>query len=458
MQLAMATETTGRQETAPRTLVVGLGVSGLATARYLAARGVPLAVTDSRERPPGLEELRRELPDVALFAGAFDPQAFSAAERLVVSPGIALGTPIIQEAIARGAEVIGDVELFLREAKAPVIAITGSNGKSTVTTLLGEMALAAGIRAGVGGNLGKPVLELLEDAAELYILELSSFQLETTHSLKAQAAVILNLCEDHMDRYDSFADYVAAKRVVYHNAANAVINLDDELATAQADEVTNRIGFCLHAPHGDDYGICMHQGADWLCKGERLLMPASELLVAGGHNRANVLAALALGEAAGIPLEPMLQAARRFRGLVHRTQFVAEIDGVRWYNDSKGTNIGACIAALEGLHTHDGALTVLIAGGDCKGADFAELAEVLPRYVRTLVLIGRDAPKIARATAGVVETRMADDLRDAVRKCRVCAMPGDRVLLSPACASFDMFENYLDRGEQFMRAVRSLQS
>ena len=310
----MATETTNSQETAPRTLVVGLGVSGLATARYLAARGVPLAVTDSREQPPGLEELRRELADVALFTGGFDPQAFAAAERLVVGPGIAISTPIIQEAQARGVEVIGDVELFLREARAPIIAITGSNGKSTVTTLLGEMAAAAGIRAGVGGNLGKPVLELLDDEAELYILELSSFQLETTRSLRAQAAVILNLCEDHMDRYDSFADYVAAKHVVYHNAANAVINLDDELAMAQADEVTNRIGFGMHAPHGDDYGICMHEGTEWLCKGERLLLPVSEILIAGRHNQANVLAALALGEAAGIPLEPMLQAVRRFSG------------------------------------------------------------------------------------------------------------------------------------------------
>ncbi|MGD8236049.1 MAG: UDP-N-acetylmuramoyl-L-alanine--D-glutamate ligase [Chromatiales bacterium] len=458
MRQAMAIGTTTSQGTAPGTLVVGLGVSGLATARYLAANGVPLAVCDTRDQPPGLEELRRELPDVAVFTGGFDAEAFAAAERLVVSPGVPLRTPVIQEAIARGVEVIGDVELFLREAKAPVVAITGSNGKSTVTTLLGEMAMAAGIHAGVGGNLGKPVLELLDDEVELYILELSSFQLETTYSLSAQAAVILNLCEDHMDRYDSFESYVAAKRVIYRHAGCAIVNRDDALAGAQAEGVAKSIGFTMKAPQDDDYGICEKDGENWLCKGESFLMPVSGVLVAGRHNQANVLAALALGEAAGLPMEPMLQAVRSFHGLAHRTQFVAEIDGVRWYNDSKGTNIGACVAALEGLDTADGSLTVLIAGGDCKGADFSELAPALSAYVRTLVLIGRDAPGIARAVGGSVETVMANDLVDAVRQCRVHARPGDRVLLSPACASFDMFRSYLDRGEQFMQAVRSLQS
>ena len=454
----MAIDTTGSQEAAPRTLVVGLGVSGLATARYLAARGVPLAVSDSREQPPGLEELRRELPDVAVFSGGFDAQAFAMADRIVVSPGVALSTPLIQEAIARGAEVIGDVELFLREAKAPVVGITGSNGKSTVTTLLGQMAAAAGIRAGVGGNLGKPVLELLDEEVELYILELSSFQLETTQSLKARAAVILNLSMDHMDRYASYEEYIAAKRVVYEHAGCAIVNLDDELAAAQAGKVAQRIGFSLHTPQGSDYGICERNDVRWLCKGERLLMPVSEILVAGRHNQANVLAALALGEAAGIPEEPMLRAVRRFHGLAHRTQFVAEIDGVRWYNDSKGTNTGACIAALEGLDTADASRTVLIAGGDCKGADFSELVPALSKYVRTLVLIGRDAPQIARVAGDAVETVMASDLKDAVEQCRAHAREGDRVLLSPACASFDMFRNYLDRGDQFMDAVRSLQT
>ena len=454
----MAIETTTSQGTAPGTLVVGLGVSGLATARYLAARGVPLAVSDTRDQPPGLDELHRELPDVAVFTGGFDADAFAAAERLVVSPGVPLSTPIIQEAIARGAEVIGDVELFLREAKAPVVAITGSNGKSTVTTLLGEMAVAAGIRAGVGGNLGKPVLELLDDEVELYILELSSFQLETTHSLRARAAVILNLCEDHMDRYESYDAYVAAKRVIYRHAECAVVNRDDAVASAQAEGIARSIGYTMNAPQNDDYGICEKDGEEWLCKGQNLLMPVSAILVAGRHNQANVLAALALGEAAGLPMAPMLQAARRFHGLAHRTQFVAEIDGVRWYNDSKGTNVGACLAALEGLHRADSSLTVLIAGGDCKGADFSELVPALSKYVRTLVLIGRDAPGIARVTAGAVETVMADSLVDAVEQCRAHARPGDRVLLSPACASFDMFWNYIDRGEQFMQAVRSLQS
>jgi UDP-N-acetylmuramoylalanine--D-glutamate ligase len=270
--------------------------------------------------------------------------------------------------------------------------------------------------------------------------------------------VILNLCEDHMDRYESYASYVAAKRVIYQGAACAVVNRDDELASAQAEGVASSIGYSMHAPQDDDYGICERDGEEWLCRGQKLLMPVSGILVAGRHNQANVLAALALGEAAGLPMEPMLQAASRFRGLAHRTEFVAEIDGVRWYNDSKGTNIGACMAALEGLDRADSSLTVLIAGGDCKGADFSELVPALSKYVRTLVLIGRDAPGIARAAEGAVETVMADSLADAVEQCRARARPGDRVLLSPACASFDMFRNYMDRGEQFMQAVRSLQS
>ena len=261
-----------------------------------------------------------------------------------------------------------------------------------------------------------------------------------------------------MDRYDSYEDYIAAKRVVYRHAGCAIVNLDDALASVQAEGAGKRIGFTMNAPQGDDYGICRREGESWLCKGEHLLMPVSEILVAGRHNQANVLAALALGEAVGLPLEPMLNAVRSFHGLAHRTQFVAEIDGVRWYNDSKGTNLGACLAALEGLDTGDSGLTVLIAGGDCKGADFSELAPALAKHVRTLVLIGRDAPDIARATEGAVETVMADSLVDAVEQCRAHARPGDRVLLSPACASFDMFRNYLDRGEQFMDAVRRLGS
>ncbi|MEN8213018.1 MAG: UDP-N-acetylmuramoyl-L-alanine--D-glutamate ligase [Pseudomonadota bacterium] len=440
---------------APLTLVVGLGSTGLSCARFLAGRGVPLAVADSRDHPPGLQQLRDNYPDVELYSGAFDSAVFNTAERLVVSPGVSLKEPVIQQAIARGVEVIGDVELFLREVTAPVVAITGSNGKSTVTTLLGEMAKAAGIRVAVGGNLGTPVLDLLDEEIALYVLELSSFQLETIHSLRAKAAVILNLSADHMDRYNSYLEYVQAKAVIYRNAETAVVNLDDP-AAMQLAESEQRIGFCAHPPQAEQYGICEAEGEQWLCRGGQRLLQTAAIPAAGKHNQVNALAALALGEAVGLPMESMLQAISSFRGLAHRTWFVAEIDRVRWYNDSKGTNTGACIAALKGLDRGDESRSVLIAGGDCKGADFSALAAVLPGFVRALVLIGRDAPQIARAVDGAVPAVKADDMDEAVRLAAELARPGDRVLLSPACASFDMYDNYMQRGDAFMDAVRRL--
>ena len=440
---------------APMTLIVGLGSTGLSCVRFLAGRDIRLAVIDSRDHPPGLQQLRDEYPDVALFTGAFDADVFAAAERLVVSPGVSLKEPMIQQAISRGIEVIGDVELFLREVSVPVVAITGSNGKSTVTTLLGEMAKTAGVRAGVGGNLGIPVLDLLDEKNELYILELSSFQLETIRSLRARAAVILNLSADHLDRYDSYEEYVQAKAVIYHNAEIAIVNLDDP-AAMQLAENSRSISFCMRAPQPDQYGICDVDAVQWLCRGEQLLLQTAAIPSAGKHNQANALAALALGEAVGLPMNSMLRAIRDFRGLAHRTWFVAEINHVRWYNDSKGTNVGASIAALEGLDMADESRSILIAGGDCKGADFSPLADKLPAYVRALVLVGRDAPLIDKAVNGAVPGVNAVDMNDAVRLAADLARPGDRVLLSPACASFDMYENYMQRGEAFMEAVGRL--
>jgi UDP-N-acetylmuramoylalanine--D-glutamate ligase len=444
-----------QQMAAPMTLIVGLGSTGLSCVRFLAGRDVRLAVIDSREHPPGLQQLRDEYPDVALFTGAFDADVFAAAERLLVSPGVSLKEPLIQQAISRGIEVIGDVELFLREVSAPVVAITGSNGKSTVTTLLGEMAKVAGFRAGVGGNLGTPVLDLLDDANELYILELSSFQLETIRSLRAKAAVILNLSADHLDRYDSYEEYVQAKAVIYHHAEIAVVNVDDP-AAMQLAENARSISFSMRTPQADQYGICDVDAVQWLCRGGQLLLQTTAIPAAGKHNQANALAALALGEAVGLPMDAMLQAIRNFRGLAHRTWFVAEINHVRWYNDSKGTNVGASIAALEGLDKADESRSILIAGGDCKGADFSPLAAKLPAYVRALVLIGCDAPLIGKAVNGAVPGVNAVDMNDAVRLAADLARPGDRVLLSPACASFDMYDNYMRRGEAFMEAVGRL--
>jgi UDP-N-acetylmuramoylalanine--D-glutamate ligase len=436
-----------------KTLIVGLGKTGLSCARYLAARGIPAAVIDSRDQPPGLAALREELPDMALFLGGFEPEVFREADRLVVSPGVSLREPEIQEAQARGVEVLGDVELFAREADAPVVAITGSNGKSTVTTLVGEMAREAGLQVKVGGNLGEPALDLLGPETDLYVLELSSFQLETTSSLRPIAAAVLNVSADHMDRYRNVAEYAAAKERIYQGAVHRIFNRDDPLVMKMSHGEEGDLFFTLGKPPAGGFGLKQSAGVEWLCHDDQKLLPTAELSLAGRHNLANALAALAFGAVLNLPEIAMLAALRRFPGLPHRTQFVAEQKGVRWYNDSKGTNVGACIAALEGLAAGE-SRTVLIAGGDCKGADFSPLAPVVARTARAVILIGRDAPELEQALAGAVPLLRAGDLREAVALAAEQAQAGDRVLLSPACASFDMFRNFEDRGERFMEAVR----
>ena len=421
------------------------------------AQGVWVAVTDSRAHPPGLEQVREELPEVAVFVGGFDPAAFAAAERLVVSPGVPVAEPLIQQALSRGVPVLGDVEFFVHEARAPICAITGSNGKSTVTTLMGLMAQGAGQCCRVGGNLGEPVLDLLDDRAQLYVLELSSFQLETTPGLRTQAAVVLNISPDHLDRYPDLAAYRAAKARIYDGATVAVVNRDDPQVTAMPRPGAHEIGFTLGEPAAGDYGLAPTGGALWLCRGQERLMPAAEVLIPGRHNLTNALAALALAQACGLPLEPCLAALRTFPGLAHRSQLVVELAGVRWYDDSKGTNPGATVAALDGLVSTDSpGRVVLIAGGDGKGADFAPLAPAVMRAARAVVLIGRDAPLIERAISGLVPLAQAADMQDAVLQAAGLAQPGDAVLLSPACASFDMFDNYEHRGRVFAAAVRRL--
>jgi UDP-N-acetylmuramoylalanine--D-glutamate ligase len=447
----------GRDASA-KTLVVGLGKTGLSCARYLHGQGVDLAVTDSRADPPGLAALRAELPDVPLFLGGFDEAAFAAAQRLLVSPGVPVREPHVAAALARGAEVIGDVELFARAARAPVAAITGSNGKSTVTSLLGAMARAGGLRVAIGGNLGEPALDLLEPGVELYVLEVSSFQLETTHSLRPRVAAVLNVSADHMDRYPSVDAYARTKARILKDAEVGVINRDDPRVAAMAGIARRDVGFGLGAPAGeDDLGLLEHDGATWLARGETRLLPAGEVPIRGRHNLANALAALAMGEACGLALPGMLAALRAFGGLPHRTLLIAERDGVRWFDDSKGTNPGATIAALTGLiDPREKPRAVLIAGGDCKGADFRGLAATVARTARAVVLIGRDAPLIEGAVAGLVPVEHAADMAEAVRLAARLARVGDSVLLSPGCASFDMFENYEHRGRAFAAAVRGL--
>ena len=439
-----------------KTLVVGLGLTGMSVVRFLAARGEAIAVTDSRDIPPGLEVLKNDYPDIARFTGGFDERAFLSADRLIVSPGISLDEPLIRQSIERGIPVIGDIELFAQYVDAPVIAITGSNGKTTVTTLLGEMARTAGRNVGVGGNIGTPALELLNAGHDLYVLELSSFQLESLSSLKPVAATILNISADHMDRYDSLDDYALAKARIYNGAEQLVVNLDDAIVTTLAGQ-KNIVGFSLSAPANEkDFGICQHGDERWLCHGEKPLCLASSLLIAGEHNIANVLAALALGSIAGLPMDKMLAALARFTGLPHRTQFIAEIDGVKFYNDSKATNVGACRAALLGLDNSDDGKTILILGGECKDAEFSGLTAVIKKTCRAVILIGRDAEHIKLHLPAEIQHVMADDFTEVVAQARILACPGDRVLLSPACASFDMFKNFEERGEQFIYAVRQV--
>lgn len=440
--------------TKPRTLIVGLGKTGVSCARYLAAHGHEVAVTDSRDQPPGLAALRREVPDAAVFVGGFSEEALARAEQVVLSPGVPLADPYVQRALARGLPVVGDIELFARAARAPVVAVTGSNGKSTVVTIVGLMAERAGRRVRVGANLGTPALDLLADGEpDLYVLELSSFQLETTHSLAPLAAAVLNVSPDHMDRYATFDDYAAAKARIYRGCRIAVLNRDDACVMAMRPAGATAVTFGLGASPADgDYGLLEHAGGEWLARGREPLMPVTALRVRGRHNVANALAALALGEAAGLAREAMIDVLSEFRGLPHRTEWVAEVRGVTWLNDSKATNVGATLAAVAGFATP----LVLIAGGDGKGQDFAPLAAALPGRVRAVVLLGRDAPRIAAAIGDRVPVKLVTTMEQAVKQAARLAKAGDTVLLSPACSSLDMFENFEQRGRQFAEAVRRL--
>lgn len=442
-------------------LIVGLGKTGLSCARFLARRGEVFSAIDSREQPPELAAFRSEFPEAVIHLGGFDPMVIFRAERLIVSPGVALSEAPIIAAVNRGAEAVGDIELFARAvqggtraaARVPVIAVTGANGKSTVTTLVGEMAADAGRAVRVGGNLGTPALDLLGDSEpDCYVLELSSFQLESTTSLNAAAAVVLNITPDHMDRYRSLDDYAAAKARIYHGDGVMVINADDPQVTAMAQRGRRISRFGLSAPAGDDFGVVERAGQPWLAQGERVLMSAAELRIKGLHNIANALAALALGSAVGLPMEGMLATLRRFAGLPHRTQWVATRAGVTWYNDSKGTNVGATLAALQGMPGK----VVLIAGGIGKGQDFAPLKEAAAAKARAVVLIGRDAPLIERALQNAVPVVRAASMDEAVERARELAQSGDTVLLSPACASFDMFKGYDQRGDIYSAAVQRL--
>jgi UDP-N-acetylmuramoylalanine--D-glutamate ligase len=435
-----------------RNLVVGLGRTGVAAVRWLRAQGESVTVTDSRAQPPGLEALGGLSASLPMHLGGFDPALLEDTDRVVLSPGVSREEPLIRAALKRGIAVLGDIELFARARNAPTVAITGTNGKSTVTSLVAEMARAAGRRVLAGGNLGEPALDLLsQPAPELYVLELSSFQLESTESLELLAAAVLNLTPDHLDRYPSLAEYGAAKARVFAHAATAIVNLDDPNVAAMPARGQRRVGFSLTRDDAD-WGLRLHRGASWLARGAEPLLPLADLRLPGRHNAANALAALAVGAVAGLELEPMLSTLTRFAGLAHRSQWVAERHGVRFVDDSKGTNVGATLAAVAGL---DGPI-VLIAGGDGKGQDFSPLAAAFRGKVRHAVLIGRDREQLAGALAGACTVEFAPDMDAAVLAAARAAQPGDLVLLSPACASLDMYRDYAQRGELFAAAARRL--
>ncbi len=438
-----------------RTLIVGLGKTGLSCVRYLSDQGREIAVADSRQAPPGLDELKAGWPDVPVYLGAFDPELFSGFNELVVSPGIGVAEPAIAQAAENGARIRGDIDLFAEAADAPILAITGSNGKTTVTTLVGEMARAAGRKVEVGGNIGTPALDLLGRGADLYVLELSSFQLETTDELNALAATVLNVSDDHMDRYPNKMAYFQAKQRIFRGCQNAVVNLDDALSTPMARDNLRFLCFGFHRVNPETFSTRDDDQGTWITFGFDNLLLASELKLMGQHNLSNVMAALALGHAVGLPMEGMLEVARHFPGLPHRCEFIRQLDGVDYINDSKGTNVGASVAAIESLAPADGKV-VLIAGGEGKGADFSPLEAPALLHCRAVVLIGRDAGQIAEALGNGVDQHRAQTLADAVALARSLAQPGDRVLLSPACASFDMFRDYGDRGDQFRALVEAL--
>ncbi len=449
------------------TLVLGLGASGLSMARWLANRGASVRVADSRNAPPFAAQLRSEFPAVELHTGAFRPESFAGVDLIAISPGVPLAEPLVRAAVERGIDVVGDIELFARAREEfpgnRVIAITGSNGKSTVTEMVGAMVRTAKVRTVVAGNIGLPILEALTEVEaghrrrpDVFVLELSSFQLESTRSLNPDAAAVLNVSEDHLDRYSLMRDYADAKARIFLGDGIQVINRDDGWARGMIGRGRKVFTFGLDEPWNEgNWGLRDVESELWLAEGRANLMRVSELKVAGLHNAANALAALALCRAIRLPYEPLLDALFKFEGLPHRVQKVAEVRGVAFYDDSKGTNVGATVAALMGMTSK----IVLIAGGDGKGQDFSPLRDAVATKAKGVVVIGRDGDKIAAAieTSGVAIVHAAS-MHDAVRAGFSLAQPGDTVMLSPACASFDMFRNYEHRAEVFVEEVLALEA
>ena len=441
-------------ETAERfdTLVLGLGRTGLSCIRYLAGSGARLGVADTRQEPPELQTLKQRYPLVPFFPGEFDAGLLCRANRLIISPGIAPTHPAVRAACSAGVEITGDVEMFCRNINAPLIAVTGSNGKSTVVSLLAKMLERSGLRVGLGGNYGTPALDLLSlPAPDYYLLELSSFQLETLCSHRPVAAAVLNVSADHLDRYEDMWEYARAKENIYAGGGTMIINLDDERVLGMSRPEREVLTYSLAQPEAD-FSIRRRNGEIWLVNKDTALVRQSDLKVHGRHNMANILASLALGRALDLPVPPMLEALTDFTGLPHRCERVAGVGGVDWFNDSKGTNVGATLAALNGLSGGRKNI-ILIAGGDGKGADFSPLGSAIGKHVKSTIVIGRSASDIAAIVPDGETVFYATGMASAVNTAFRLARPGDTVLLSPACASLDMFRDFAERGDVFKHCV-----
>lgn len=437
-------------------VVVGLGLTGVSCIDYLRRLGHDVIAMDGALQPAGLDTIRARYPDLRCILGGLDKRVLAHADEIIISPGV----PIEKVMVASHVPIIGDIELLARATQKPIYAITGSNGKTTVTTLVGAMANAASANMAVAGNIGTPVLDFLSDDSAQpgvngFILELSSFQLETTYSLHPKAATILNVTPDHLDRYRDIADYLAAKQRIYHACETPILNADEAWMYSSLPLASSVLRFSVKTSDADYYIESAGKEIYLMRRGERLLA-ASDMVLQGIHHWQNALAALAFGEVMGLPLTTMLDVLRRFTGLDHRCQWVRSHHGVDWYNDSKATNVGATETAINSLGPQTSGRLVLIGGGLGKGADFSVLQEPVRRFVSHLILMGQDAPQMAEALSACAEVHMVKSIQEAVTVAHQLAQPGDKVLLAPACASLDMFQNYGDRGNQFVAAVNAL--
>ena len=436
-------------------VIVGLGKTGLSCFRYLSNQGLNVAITDSREEPPELLELKAEFESASVYLGQINEQVLLASDQIILSPGVPLDNKSIKLSIENNIPVFGDIELFCQKAQAPIIAVSGSNGKSTVTTIVAEMTRLAGLKTYVGGNIGIPALDLLSDSTpDLYVLELSSFQLETTYSLNAHASVVLNVSPDHMDRYSSLKDYVNTKKRIYSGQGLMVLNKDEEYIHSIIDSKRDTIYFSLGAPEGENFGLINHNNEVWLSQGNEKIINKNQLKIKGEHNISNALAAMALAGAVNVPTNIMADVLKNFTGLEHRCQLVREIDNVSWYNDSKATNVGACIASIIGLCELGN--IILIAGGDSKGADLSGLNPIVKKYIKRVFLFGIDANKLADVMGSDVDKEFVNNMNEAVKGASKIADPDDIVLLAPACSSLDMYKNYQQRGDAFISAIDAL--